>query len=240
MRCAHQRPPLPGRRPNLSTALRSVPRPPPASSRGITPRGVEGATPVPPADGLVERRARATERASGGLRPRSKAAPCDQARGTTGGGRRSRSRTDRRTGVRIGASPRECARPIDPGRLQTGDCAKDGRPHYGGLKSAGGSPATCVATLLSRELGRPSIARATAARPGLPLARLCAGELARVAPCARCPVSTASPPTGAGSVLRSTPWENVRDWQHLPWLHRESFASITRARSRVPAPSDPA
>jgi nitrite reductase/ring-hydroxylating ferredoxin subunit len=21
-------------------------------------------------------------------------------------------------------------------------------------------------------------------------------------------------------------WENVRDWQHLPWLHRESFASI--------------
>ena len=21
-------------------------------------------------------------------------------------------------------------------------------------------------------------------------------------------------------------WENVRDWEHLPWLHRESFASI--------------
>ena len=21
-------------------------------------------------------------------------------------------------------------------------------------------------------------------------------------------------------------WENVLDWEHLPWLHRESFASI--------------
>jgi hypothetical protein len=21
-------------------------------------------------------------------------------------------------------------------------------------------------------------------------------------------------------------WENVRDWEHLPWLHRESFASV--------------
>ena len=21
-------------------------------------------------------------------------------------------------------------------------------------------------------------------------------------------------------------WENVRDWEHLPWLHRSSFSSI--------------
>src|SRR5258707_14829051 len=21
-------------------------------------------------------------------------------------------------------------------------------------------------------------------------------------------------------------WENARDWEHLPWLHRESFASV--------------
>jgi nitrite reductase/ring-hydroxylating ferredoxin subunit len=25
-------------------------------------------------------------------------------------------------------------------------------------------------------------------------------------------------------------WENVRDWEHLPWLHRESFASIALER----------
>jgi nitrite reductase/ring-hydroxylating ferredoxin subunit len=25
-------------------------------------------------------------------------------------------------------------------------------------------------------------------------------------------------------------WENVRDWEHLPWLHRESFASIELER----------
>ena len=43
-------------------------------------------------------------------------------------------------------------------------------------------------------------------------------------------------------------WENVRDWQHLPWLHRESFASIAleqegkfgwRARVGLHAPSEP-
>jgi nitrite reductase/ring-hydroxylating ferredoxin subunit len=25
-------------------------------------------------------------------------------------------------------------------------------------------------------------------------------------------------------------WENVRDWEHLPWLHRESFSSISLER----------
>jgi nitrite reductase/ring-hydroxylating ferredoxin subunit len=43
-------------------------------------------------------------------------------------------------------------------------------------------------------------------------------------------------------------WENVRDWQHLPWLHRESFASIAleqegafgwRARVGLRAPAQP-
>jgi nitrite reductase/ring-hydroxylating ferredoxin subunit len=42
-------------------------------------------------------------------------------------------------------------------------------------------------------------------------------------------------------------WENVRDWEHLPWLHRESFASIAiehedergwRARIGLRAPVD--
>ncbi len=41
-------------------------------------------------------------------------------------------------------------------------------------------------------------------------------------------------------------WENVRDWEHLPWLHRESFASIAleqedergwRARIGLQAPA---
>jgi nitrite reductase/ring-hydroxylating ferredoxin subunit len=44
-------------------------------------------------------------------------------------------------------------------------------------------------------------------------------------------------------------WENVRDWEHLPWLHRESFASIAleqegefgwRARVGLRAPAEPA
>jgi nitrite reductase/ring-hydroxylating ferredoxin subunit len=43
-------------------------------------------------------------------------------------------------------------------------------------------------------------------------------------------------------------WENVRDWEHLPWLHRESFASIAleqegafgwRARVGLRAPAQP-
>lgn len=44
-------------------------------------------------------------------------------------------------------------------------------------------------------------------------------------------------------------WENVRDWEHLPWLHRESFASIAleqegefgwRARVGLRSPTAPA
>jgi nitrite reductase/ring-hydroxylating ferredoxin subunit len=41
-------------------------------------------------------------------------------------------------------------------------------------------------------------------------------------------------------------WENVRDWEHLPWLHRTSFRSIALAdegawgwRARVGLPPDP-
>src|SRR5437773_419995 len=43
----------------------------------------------------------------------------------------------------------------------------------------------------------------------------------RVSVCGRVP----SPPTSAGASLERV-WENVRDWEHLPWLHRDSFASI--------------
>ncbi len=43
-------------------------------------------------------------------------------------------------------------------------------------------------------------------------------------------------------------WENVRDWQHLPWLHRSSFSSVTlleqtpafwRARITMPPTAAP-
>lgn len=43
-------------------------------------------------------------------------------------------------------------------------------------------------------------------------------------------------------------WENVRDWEHLPWLHRSSFSSVTlreqtptlwRARITMPPATAP-
>lgn len=39
------------------------------------------------------------------------------------------------------------------------------------------------------------------------------------------PVSVAVYRRRIGASLERV-WENVRDWEHLPWLHRESFASI--------------